>query len=168
MCDYSLMGMPSRLAREGEDLVVHAFPTGSLGLAPDVASSGSAAPRTSNAFLSFVEKLRGKTEQQEAAVCIPPGAKLLLRDISGEVRNSLRVDEAEEVTFTQLTANPGEYRDAVRFKNGRELLLQRLDDGQRVRVLKLSLCDEVVEEVSPETEFIERVRFDLIAPRMIG
>ena len=33
MCDYSLMAVPNRLAREGEELVVHRFPTGSLGLA---------------------------------------------------------------------------------------------------------------------------------------
>ena len=33
MCDYSLMAVPNRLAQEGEDLVTHRFPTGSLGLA---------------------------------------------------------------------------------------------------------------------------------------
>ena len=33
MCDYSLTGIPNRLAVEGEELVVHRFRTGSLGLA---------------------------------------------------------------------------------------------------------------------------------------
>ena len=33
MCDYSLMNVPNRLAQEGEELVAHRFPTGSLGLA---------------------------------------------------------------------------------------------------------------------------------------
>ena len=33
MCDYSLAGIPSRLAVEGEQLVAHRFSTGSLGLA---------------------------------------------------------------------------------------------------------------------------------------
>jgi len=33
MCDYSLAGNPNRLAVEGEELVVHPFPTGALGLA---------------------------------------------------------------------------------------------------------------------------------------
>jgi hypothetical protein len=32
MCDYSLAGVPNRLAVEGEQLVVHRFPTGSVGL----------------------------------------------------------------------------------------------------------------------------------------
>ena len=33
MCDYSLCGIPNRLAAEGEELVVHKFSTGSMGLA---------------------------------------------------------------------------------------------------------------------------------------
>ena len=33
MCDYSLMAVPNRLAQEGEELVAHRFPTGSMGLA---------------------------------------------------------------------------------------------------------------------------------------
>src|SRR5258705_12544175 len=32
MCDYSLHGLPNRLAQEGEDLVAHRFPTGAIGL----------------------------------------------------------------------------------------------------------------------------------------
>jgi hypothetical protein len=34
------------------------------------------------------------------------------------------------------------FRDAVRFHNGVEPLLQRLDEGQRVRVLELSSGEE--------------------------
>ena len=33
MCDYSLCGIPNRLAVEGEELVVHRFSTGSMGMA---------------------------------------------------------------------------------------------------------------------------------------
>ena len=33
MCDYSLCGLPTRLAVEGEELVVHRFRSGSMGLA---------------------------------------------------------------------------------------------------------------------------------------
>src|SRR5438477_12152129 len=33
MCDYSLGGLPNRLATEGEELIVHRFRTGSKGLA---------------------------------------------------------------------------------------------------------------------------------------
>ncbi len=33
MCDYSLHGFSNRLAVEGEQLLLHRFPTGTLGLA---------------------------------------------------------------------------------------------------------------------------------------
>lgn len=44
---------------------------------------------------------------------------------------------------TQLSAGAFSYRDAVRFSNGREVLLQRLKEGQRAVVLCLSLPDEL-------------------------
>ena len=33
MCDYSLMAIPNRLAVSGEELIVHRFEAGSVGLA---------------------------------------------------------------------------------------------------------------------------------------
>jgi len=41
MCDYSLQGLPHRLAVSGEQLVIHRFSTGSLGMASpyDVAAA---------------------------------------------------------------------------------------------------------------------------------
>jgi hypothetical protein len=122
MCDYSLMGLPSRLAADGEELVVHRFSTGTIGLASpaDLAAMGrSGAP----------------------AVCIPPGAKLLLRDIPFLLRRKLRLGVTEEVTFTQITAEPNTHRDAVRFACAREIRLQELSEGQRVRVLAVSSED---------------------------
>jgi hypothetical protein len=44
--------------------------------------------------------------------------------------------------FTQITAAENTYRDAVRFRNGFEVLLQRFVEGQRVRVLSLSAAEE--------------------------
>ena len=121
MCDYSLAGIPNRLAVEGEELVVHPFPTGALGLA------------SSNTPLS-----RWWSAKATPAVCVPPGARLLLRDISVGLQQEFGVGEAEEVTFVQQNAEAYRYRDAVRFQNGREILLQRLKRGQRVDVLDLS------------------------------
>jgi hypothetical protein len=54
------------------------------------------------------------------------------------LQRELGVSGTEEVVFTQLTAETDTYRDAVRFRNGAELLLQRLDPDQRVDVV--SLC----------------------------
>jgi hypothetical protein len=143
MCDYSLMGVPNRLAREGEDLVVHEFRTGSRGLTP----STSVTNTDTQTRYGFVKRLFGNLEPERVAVCIPPGARLLLSDIAEDVRKSFAVGASEEVTFTQLTATANTYRDAVRFANGREMLLQRLNKGQRVRVLQLSFAEESVQSL---------------------
>jgi hypothetical protein len=143
MCDYSLMGVPNRLAREGEDLVVYEFRTGSRGLTSDTSVTNTDTQIRHEGF-GIVKRLFGSLEPERVAVCIPPGARLLLADIPEDVQKSFTVGASEEVTFTQLTATANAYRDAVRFTNGREILLQRLNKGQRVRVLQLSLAEESV------------------------
>jgi hypothetical protein len=76
------------------------------------------------------------------------GAASLARH-SGKIQRALGVEAVEEVTFVQLSAESFIYRDAVRFDNGSEILLQSLDRGQRVDVLSLGGEDEV-REVEPE------------------
>ena len=143
MCDYSLMGVPNRLAKEGEDLVVFRFATGSRGLTQCQESLDTQNEQMRPHFLkSMIQLFFGNPKDTKVAVCIPPGARLLLGDIPHELQDSLSIGSAEEVTFTQLTAKPHVYRDAIRFKNGREILLQQLEDGQRVKVLELSLAAE--------------------------
>jgi hypothetical protein len=44
----------------------------------------------------------------------------------------------EEAVFTQVSNTVNTFRDAVRFQNGVVVLLQRLDEGQSVRVVDLS------------------------------
>jgi hypothetical protein len=127
MCDYSLAHFPNRLAVEGEQLVVRRFDTLTMGLAP--------AGRSLKVGL-FSPCL---------AVCVPPGARLLLRDIPKDLQRRWGVSAVEEVTSVQLSAEAFIHRDAVRFANGQEILLQRLECGQRVDVL--SLCS--VEEIEP-------------------
>ena len=56
-------------------------------------------------------------------------------------------DEVKEAVFTQVTAVENAFRDAIRFKNGVEVLLQRFDEGQRMRVLELSSAEE--QEAAP-------------------
>jgi hypothetical protein len=146
MCDYSLMNVPNRLAREGEDLVAHRFPTGSLGLATpcDVKRPS---PQRIYAERGIWERIRDffnpPATTPVAAVCIPPGARLLLQDIPARTQQEFGVGPVEEVTFTQITAAANSYRDAVKFRNGREVRLQELREGQRVRVLDLSLAEEL-------------------------
>jgi hypothetical protein len=152
MCDYSLHAMASRLAVEGEQLVVHRFPTLSLGLASPSQLQALAETRAAEARHGFWSALRSlfsiEDVQPPTAVCIPPGARLFLQDIPRHLKKEFGVGSYEEVTFTQLSARPNTYRDAVRFSNGREVLLQRLEPGQRVSVVCLSSVDEAVDQES--------------------
>jgi hypothetical protein len=146
MCDYSLMAVPNRLAHEGEDLVAHRFPTGSLGLASpaDITRVAPPAPSTSKTlWMKLKEFFQPPENDPVPAVCIPPGARLRLEDIPARLQTQCGVGPVEEVTFTQITAAAHSYRDAVRFLNGRELRLQELREGQHVRVLDLSAAEEL-------------------------
>lgn len=68
---------------------------------------------------------------------MPPGARLLVRDISVGLQREFNLSGGvQEVVFTQIGTSG--FRDAIRFGNGVELLLQRLREGQTVRVLALS------------------------------
>src|SRR5689334_9072493 len=146
MCDYSLMNVPNRLAREGEELVVHRFPTGSLGLASprDVKCSATkrATTRTS-LWARLREFFNPPVVQPVAAVCIPPGARLQLQDIPVRLQREAGVGSEAEVRFTQISAAANTYRDAVKFETGREVRLQDMREGQRVKVLDLSGAEEL-------------------------
>ena len=88
--------------------------------------------------------------KQTPAVCVPPGARLILLDVPECLQHNLAVGSTEEVTFVQLSATPYQYRDAIRFRNGRVIRLQGLIVGMRVRVLKLSSQDDSSFEAARE------------------
>jgi len=146
MCDYSLMSIPSRLALEGEELMVHRFSTGAMGLASSADLQTKAAPPgiEPRTFWSVVKEAFSSSKTEPVrAVCIPPGARLRLPDTPERMQRELGVGQDEEVIFTQITASAYSYRDTVRFRNGREIPLQALSEGQRVRVLDLSLAEAI-------------------------
>jgi hypothetical protein len=64
-------------------------------------------------------------------------------DIPERLQLQLNVGADEVVTLVQLSAEPFSYRDAVRFNNGKEIFLQKLETGQRVDVLCFSTAEEV-------------------------
>ncbi len=159
MCDYSLMTVPNRLAENGEYLVVYKFPTGSRGFIslPDWRKTQEQA--TSDTRQGFWQTLKQSflslpRASSIPAVCIPPGARLRLQDISTCLQRDLGTGPVEDVTFTELTAIVNSYRDAVLFENGRHVLLQELNEGQRVKVLDLSSA----EAVGPYEEWSESQR----------
>ena len=141
MCDYSLCGLPNRLAIEGEELVVHRFRSGSMGLAspaelsPAKSRSGDPRPGLWGYIKSLFEDF--SSSPVVTAVCVPPGAQLILKSIPEDLQRQWKTREEERVFFVQISANVNSYRDAVRFRNGREVLLQCLREGMRVQIVSL-------------------------------
>jgi hypothetical protein len=101
MCDYSLEAYRSRPAEIGEKFTLERFPSGSMGF--------TAGPIC------------------DLAICVPADARLRLEGIGETVQQAYGVGPIEEVVMTRLEGGP--YKDAVRFSNGKEVLLQRLDRG---------------------------------------
>jgi hypothetical protein len=103
MCDYSLELYRSRPATQEEQYTLHRFPSGTMG------------------FVAGTDC--------ETAVCMPAGARLSLEGINETVQRAFSIGPAEEVTMTRLEVTGHAHRDAVRFGNGREVLLQSLNAG---------------------------------------
>jgi hypothetical protein len=165
MCDYSLHAVPNRLAVEGEELVTHRLPTSSIGLASPLdlmkarregAGSGQGASRWRR-IRNWLNPPPIRDERVPA-VCIPPGARLAMHGIRQEMQTELCVGPNEDVTFVELSASAYRYRDGVRFRNGRELLLQYLDEGLRFDVLSLSSAEARHEDVRLEETEAARIR----------
>lgn len=158
MCDYSLMMIPNRLAVEGEELVAHRFPNGSTGLVSCCAyDCWATRPRRSwwrrlrDAFLSEGEPT--------PVVCIPPGAQLQLNRLPETLKAHVPAPSGEDAVFTQLSAEAGQYRDALRFANGVTVLLQWLPEGQKVKVLRLSSEDMVPVGIGVNSRILREARF---------
>jgi hypothetical protein len=144
MCDYSLMGIPNRLAQEGEDLITHRFPTGSLGLAsPCDLKPKACAPTAGRSFWAALKGFFNLWSiDPVSAVCIPPGARLQLQGLPVHLQHKFGVGPVENVTFAQISSSVNNYRDAVRFANGREWRIQELSEALHVKVLALSLAED--------------------------
>jgi hypothetical protein len=141
MCDYSLLGVPNRLAVEGEELVVHRFNTGSIGLT-ETQGRRSRKQNPNQTLWSTVKAWFTPEEPRRAvAVCVPPGASLMVHNMPEDIQRSFASQATELVTFTQLSVENA-HRDAIRLGNGAEILLQRLREGQKVSVVKLGISEE--------------------------
>ena len=140
------MAIPNRLAVSGEELIVHRFEAGSVGLASafDLRRRQEYRKVQSPWFWSKLKEFFNPPDTPAIpAVCIPPGARLLVRDIPAELQRECGFQkDMGEAVFTQITAAVNAFRDAVRFQNGSEVLLQRFAEGQRVRVLTLASAEE--------------------------
>jgi len=143
MCDYSLHGIKNRLAEEGETLVVHRFFTGSKGL---TSLDYLQPPEKPKGFIATLKKMFA-APPNECAVCIPDGAKLVLRGISRALQEVHEFCATEAVTFRQLSADGATYRDAVEFRNGVKVRLQDLEEGEILQVVTVSSQEVEVAEL---------------------
>ncbi len=145
MCDYSLMALKNRLATDGEELIVHKFEAYSMGFAgaEEVLRLKALQQGQDQNWMARIKRFLIPARDCECtAVCIPPGARLVVRDIPEKLKRELHLERNEqEVIFTQISAVG--FRDAIRFSNGVELLIQRLKEGQRVKVVSVG-CEETV------------------------
>jgi hypothetical protein len=97
-------------------------------------------------------------------------------DIPEYLQRDLNVGSREDVIFRQLSGSSFQYRDAIRFRNGRQILLQKLREGQRVRVLDLGGENIETEAIvldrqvgtwrSEEVEVAARTRSPIIQPAL--
>ncbi|HTR37034.1 MAG TPA: hypothetical protein VMH80_14105 [Bryobacteraceae bacterium] len=75
------------------------------------------------------------------AVCVPPGAHLLLKNVPQDLQRQWQIKDEEAAVFVQLSAAENTYRDAVEFRNGHQVLLQNLREGMLVKVLSLGAVE---------------------------
>jgi hypothetical protein len=148
MCDYSLYAVQNRLATEGEQLVVHRFHTGSLGLASVIDVSRYDCAKREASKGSIWHRIRCYFQDPAdrvpvPAVCIPPGSQLILKGIPGPTQQTYGLQNEEGAVFVQTSAETNTYRDALRFYNGAQIRLQDLKVGQLVEVLSLTGISEM-------------------------
>src|SRR4029078_4206395 len=89
------------------------------------------------------------------AVCVPPGASLILQDIPADLQRRWYIGGEETVLFTQISAEFRAHRDAICFRNGRQVSLQHLREGLLVRVVSLGgdpACDREPAAGEPRAE----------------
>jgi hypothetical protein len=150
MCDYSLYEFPNRLAREGEELVTYRFPLGSLGLvSPSELINAQAKPSGYGFWRAMrgpLELSRSSDQHSVCAICVPPGARLMLKDISAQMQKDLGLRPEEGGKFIETSAEAHRHRDAIQLASGVVIPLQQLCEGQRIVVLSLVPAAEFVEQ----------------------
>jgi hypothetical protein len=82
---------------------------------------------------SFCE--RSSYRPSLCAICVPPGARLILKNISAQMQRDLGLCPEEGGKFIETSAEAHRHRDAIQLANGCVIPLQNLREGQRVEVL---------------------------------
>ena len=139
MGDSSFFAIPRRLAAEGEQLVVHRFPGGSLDLA-SITDVRRLAPKLPAG--SFWQRIRRCFQAADGGsnsvppVYVPSGAYLILTAIPTAIQQRYRLEDEEGALFIETRVSG--HWDELRFNNGVQIRLQELGAGQLVEVLSLA------------------------------
>lgn len=145
MGNYSIYSVSSRLAEQGEELVLYRFESGVLGFASD-ADLGMASEKLREepqTLWSRVKELMvGRRAPRFPSVCVPPGARLLLDGVPQNVQASLQVAPSEVVVFAEISDRSYSYREVLLLPDGTRVLLQDLPEGVHAVVLGLSSEEE--------------------------
>ena len=139
MGDSSFFSIPSRLVGEGEQLVVHRFPGGSLGLA-SITDVRRLEPKTPKG--SFWQRIRRGFQDADGGsnpvppVCMP--STPYPEGHSGGDSTEIRRGRRGRYLFVKISTEVSGYTDELRFNNGVQIRLQELRAGQLVEVLSLA------------------------------
>ena len=106
---------------------------------------------------SFLRWVFPRRQCGMTAVCIPPGARLLISEVPKNAKAGLELLEMESVDFTQLSERSYAYRDALRLPDGETVLLQKLPEGLRATVMALAPEEEEILEVRVKERVVNRV-----------
>jgi hypothetical protein len=128
MCDYSLELYRSRPAVQEERYTLRRFPSGTMGFTAGY--------------------------DCDTAVCMPADAHLRLEGIGETVQRAFDVGPVEEVVMIRLEVIAHAHRDAVRFANGKEVMLQRLNAGITTEMVS-AISDLTDVETRPSRELVD-------------
>ncbi|HTG23362.1 MAG TPA: hypothetical protein VK681_25210 [Reyranella sp.] len=128
MCDYSLELYRSRPAVQEERYTLRRFPSGTMGFTAGY--------------------------DCDTAVCMPADAHLRLEGIGETVQRAFDVGPVEEVMMIRLEVIAHAHRDAVRFANGKEVMLQRLNAGITTEMVS-AISDLTDVETRPSRELVD-------------
>ena len=128
MCDYSLELYRSRPAVQEEQYTLRRFPSGTMGFTAGY--------------------------DCDTAVCMPADAHLRLEGIGETVQRAFDVGPVEDVVMIRLEVIAHAHRDAVRFANGKEVMLQRLNAGITTEMVS-AISDLTDVETRPSRELVD-------------
>jgi hypothetical protein len=154
MCDYSLGGIPNRLAIEGEELEVHRFRTGAMGMASPADLRAAKPEKEPHTFWERIKVvILGPPQCVAPAVCISPGTRLLLQSVPAKIERQFHMREGDSVVFTQTSLWENTFRDALELPDGRVVSLQDLREGMRLKLAFLGPVNRA-EEASTDDSLV--------------